>query len=142
MITPPQRIIINTNVISELYKPKPSPTVVQWLRSNERTAITSITIMELMYGMWRMPNGNRRNSVSAAIKATLEQYSGCILPFDTRAAIQCSLIQADLDGKGLHTSLTDAQIAAIALVNNCAIATRNIKDFRHTGVILINPWEG
>lgn len=141
MNTQYQRIIIDTNVVSELYKPHPNPTVVQWLRANNRTYLTSITIMELMYGMWRMPKGKRRNAVSAAIEATLEQYDGRILPFDTKASIQCSLIRADLDGKGLHVSLPNTQIAAIAHSNACAVATRNTKDFAYAEVPLINPWK-
>ena len=135
-----RRIVIDTNVISELYKPIPDSAVVRWLRTNEHTCMTSITIMELMHGLWRMPEDRRRTGISAAIKATLDQYHGRILPFEAKAAIRCSLIQATLEGKGLRISLPDAQIAAIAHVNACAVATRNTKDFEHTGVPLINPW--
>lgn len=134
-------IVLDTNVVSELLKPAPDPRVTSWMRRVNHRLLTSVTIMELMYGMWRMPEGRRRSNLARAITALLRQYEKRILSLDTDAAIRCSLIRADLDAHGHPVDLADTQIAAIAHVHGCAVATRNVKDFEHTGVALVNPWQ-
>ncbi|OZG62235.1 plasmid stability protein StbB [Bifidobacterium lemurum] len=134
-------ILVDTNVISEFYKPTPNPTVIAWLKQNDGAYISSITIMEMMYGLWRMPQGARRSVMAETIKRTMRNYENRILTFDRDAGIRCSLIRADLDAHGHPVGLADAQIAAIAQANDCTLATRNTKDFQHTGVPLVNPWE-
>ena len=139
----PRRILLDTNVVSELYKSQPDQAMVDWCENIDldNTFISSITIMELIYGMWRMPAGRRRTLLSNAITHTLRSYERRMLPFDLDAGIRCSLIRADLDAHGHPVGLADTQIAAIAQANDCTLATRNTKDFQHTGVPLINPWE-
>ena len=136
-----QPVLLDTNVVAELYRPRPSPAVLAWMRMQRDTYLTSITVMELMYGVWRMPQGRRRASLGKAIEATVRQYEGRILSFGVAAGLRCSLMRADRDAAGTPSGLADLQIAAIAYVHGCAVATRNVKDFVHTGVALINPWE-
>jgi toxin FitB len=62
------------------------------------------------------------------------------LPFDARAALRYATLMANRDRAGQPWAGFDAQIAAICLCCNAALATRNLKDFQHTGVEVINPW--
>jgi predicted nucleic acid-binding protein len=64
-----------------------------------------------------------------------------VLPFDTAAAERYALVVTQRDGLGLPIDGFDAQIAAICRAQRAALATRNLADFRKTGVEVINPWQ-
>ncbi len=146
-------IIADTNVISELMKADPSPVVVAWVaaQESEEFRTTAVTLAEVLYGIERLPAGDRPAGDRPAgdRKATLRQtaadvfgrFDEDILPFDAAAATAYSEIVAQRDRQGAPIGGYDAQIAAICRTRNARLATRNTKDFEGTGVALINPWE-
>jgi predicted nucleic acid-binding protein len=82
-------ILIDTNVISELMKPKPMESVLHWFdqQDNVLLFISSVSIAEIGYGLSVLPEGIRRKSLESAFKNALQQaFSNRILPFDTAAA--------------------------------------------------------
>src|SRR5579864_1075565 len=82
-------IIIDTNVLSEGFKPEPSDGVLRWLAAQEPSTVytTTITQAELFYGVEALPPGKRRVRLLAAIEKILaEEFDGRILPFDEDAA--------------------------------------------------------
>lgn len=137
-------IILDTNVISEVLKPRPDARVASWLETlGGEVAITAITSAELLAGLRRLPVGARRTSLTAAIESTLLDYSedGWVLAFDHEAARQYADILTARQRAGMPISTADAQIAAICRVHAARCATRNVEDFAHTGIELINPWQ-
>ena len=106
-------------------------------------AITTITLAELLAGVRRLPAGRRRTGLEAAIDDALGPYrdSRAILGFDDLAAEAYAEIFVERERAGLPIGMVDAQIAAICRANNAICATRNTKDFRDTGVELIDPWK-
>ncbi|MEM8831890.1 MAG: type II toxin-antitoxin system VapC family toxin [Cyanobacteria bacterium P01_G01_bin.19] len=137
-------IILDTNVLSELMRTKPDPSVIGWIRKHKATSlfITTLTQAEILYGLEILSLGKRRTSLIAAATSMFElDFSGRILPFDTNAAKIFATIGAKRRAIGLPISQIDAQIAAISLSHNAALATRNIKDFEECDLDLINPWE-
>lgn len=136
-------IILHTNVISEIFRPSPEPRVVEWLASlRGEVAITSITLAELVAGVRRMPNRRRKAELTVGIEAAVEPYRGSrsVLPFDEAAADRYADVLVARESAGAPISTADAQIAAICLAHGAACATRNVRDFAHTGVDLIDPW--
>lgn len=136
-------IILHTNVISEIVRPSPDAGVVEWLsRLGGDVAITSVTLAELLAGVRRLPEGKRQRRLSRAIDAALDPYRGsrAVLPFDDGAADRYADVLGAREAAGIPISTADAQIAAICLVNGAVCATRNLKDFAHTGVELVDPW--
>jgi predicted nucleic acid-binding protein len=136
-------IVLDTNVISELIKPDPSAEVINWLALERPLNIftTAITQAELLYGIELMPKGRRRSVLQAAIIRILtEVFADRILPFDSDAAEAYSRIAASRRAMGRPISEADAQIAAIAHSRGAALATRNIRDFAHCGIKVLNPW--
>lgn len=136
-------IILDTNVISEIFRPSPERRVVDWLASLEGdVAITSIALAELLAGVRRLPDGRRREALAGRIEAALAPYrgSGAVLPFDDVAAGRYADVLVARDRAGAPISTADAQIAAICLAHGAICATRNVKDFQHTGVELVDPW--
>src|SRR5699024_262390 len=78
-------IVLDTNVISEIFRPLPESRVVDWLASLEGdVAITSVTLAELLAGVRRLPDGRRRDELTRRIDAALAPYRGgrAVLPFD------------------------------------------------------------
>lgn len=138
-------IILDTNVISEVFRPRPDPRVVAWLESTGGdVAITAITLAELLAGARRLPTGRRRSSLIAHIDAAVEPYrqTRAVLAFDADAAQSYADILIARDRAGQPISMADAQIAAICRSHGATCATRNTKDFVHTGIELVDPWAG
>lgn len=136
-------IILDTNVISEVFRPQPETQVVAWLESlTGDVAITSVTLAELLAGVRRLPDGRRKSALHAAIDAALEPYrdTKSVLAFDDEAADHYADILVAREMAGLPISTADAQIAAICRVHGARCATRNIQDFTGTGIELIDPW--
>jgi len=137
-------ILLDTNVVSELMRPRPSPHVEAWFGKQLAADlfISTISEAELRYGIALLPNGRRRDKLSAAIEAMLsEDFAGRILPFDSAAAIAYAVIAADRRAAGRPISQFDAQIAAIAKSRGAALATRNGPHFEGCGIEVINPWD-
>ncbi len=134
-------IVADTNVLSEVMRPRPDPAVVSWLQTHTAALlIPSIAIGELRYGAARLAPGARRVSFFHAIDALVTRFSGRVLSYDIAAANACGLILANAESAGRRMSLPDAQIAAIAVASRASLATRNVADFGTTGLKLINPW--
>lgn len=137
-------VVLDTNVVSELRKVrfgKADANVAAWTESVDAADlfVSAITIMELELGVLSV---ERRDATQGAIlrvwleQHVLPEFSGRTLPVDTAVAQRCARLHVP-DKRGER----DALIAATALVHGMAVATRNVDDFKHTGVTIINPWE-
>jgi len=136
-------IVLDTNVISELLRPKPDGAVESWLADLPPASVftTAITEAEILYGVHLLPDGKRKNELLAAIGPIFaEDFAGRVLPFDEDAADAYAKLAVARRQAGRPISQLDAQIAAIAASRGAAIATRNVSDFADIGVAVINPW--
>ena len=136
-------IILDTNVVSELLRPAPSPGVEAWLAAQDGATVffTAIGEAELRLGAAILPAGRRRTSLAEAIDAVLEEdFRGRILPFDTAATQAYAAIAATRRAAGRPISQFDCQIAAIAHIRQAVLATRNTVDYENCGIEVINPW--
>jgi predicted nucleic acid-binding protein len=136
-------IILDTNVASELMKQSPARAVAGWSLSQDARDLftTSVTLAEIRYGIERLSDGQRKAQLRAKSADIFFALADKVLPFDARAALRYATLVADRDRAGQPIAGFDAQIAAICRTYNAALATRNLKDFQHTGVDLINPWQ-
>jgi predicted nucleic acid-binding protein len=138
-------IVLDTNVVSEPLRPQPDAAVLRWLDDQDpRTLyLTATTAAELLSGIEALPAGRRRKDLQEAIEAQVfPLFAGRVLPFDERAAAVFARVNAQATAAGNRISFADGTIASIALAHGFMLATRNIKDFRGTGVQLVNPWLG
>jgi toxin FitB len=136
-------IVLDTNVVSELMKAEPAPSVTRWAAGQAPSNLytTSITQAEILHGILLLPAGRRRSAFEAAADAMFkEDFGGRILAFDSAAAEPYAQIAALHKRAGRAMTQFDAQIAAVALSAGAAVATRNVKDFEQCGIPLINPW--
>lgn len=138
-------IVLDTNVISEVFRPNPDGRVLAWLESlTGEVAITAVTLAELLAGLGRLPDGRRKSALSVSINAALQPYreTRAVLAFDGEAAAHYADVLVARERAGLPIGAADAQIAAICRAHGAACATRNTRDFAQTGVELIDPWGG
>jgi toxin FitB len=136
-------IVLDTNVISELMKLKPSSRVFDWVSAQPSHALftTAINQAEILMGLELLPAGKRRQQLGRSAGEMFEQkFADRILPFDSRAARRFALVAIERRKSGRPISQTDAQIAAIARSHGAAIATRNVADFLECGIAVIDPW--
>lgn len=136
-------IVLDTNVISEIFRPSPEPRVIDWLVSQTGdVAISAITLAELLAGVRRLPDSRCKDELAERIEEAVAPYRGSrsVLAFDDGAAERYADVLASREAAGTPISTADAQIAAICLAHDAACATRNVKDFAHTGVELVDPW--
>jgi predicted nucleic acid-binding protein len=137
-------IVLDTNVVSEPLKPKPDAAVLDWLDAQDPQTlyITTINLAELLAGIALMPAGRKRTALKSALDSQIMPlFDGRLLQFDAKAAAVFAQINAKVQSQGMAISFADCAIAAIAQVNNFSVATRNLRDFKRTGVALLNPWE-
>jgi predicted nucleic acid-binding protein len=137
-------ILLDTNIISELMKTTPHPSVLAWINQqlNDTLFICSITVAEISYGLKVLPTGQRQKLLETRFEQfTTQAFYERILSFTTVAAQLYGEIMGYRKTLGRPLSILDGQIAAIALANNMAVATRNIKDFNDCGLELINPFD-
>jgi len=138
-------IILDTNVLSELMRPNPSPRVVTWVAKQPAAELvtTSITEAEIFYGIELLTKGKRREGLLAAAEAMFaEDLAGRIFGFDSDAARVFSRIAAHRRSLGRPISPANAQIAAIAQARGAKLAARNVADFEDCGLNVVDPWNG
>ena len=135
-------ILLDTNVVSEAIKPEPHPSVLAWLdaQAAETLFLSSITVAELPFGIGALPDGKRKNMLTARIDGLLDQFVGRVVDFDTPAARRYAdlAVKARAAGKGFPTP--DGYIAAIAAAHGFAVASRDTSAFTAAGLTVINPW--
>ena len=138
-------ILIDTNVVSELMRRTPAPTVMTWFTMQDSGALylSAVSEAELRAGVAFLPAGRRRDRLAAEVDAVVrEDFAGRILPFDSAAARAYAAIDASRRSMGRPILEADCQIAAISRARDAAVATRNAADFEHCGIPIIDPWAG
>jgi predicted nucleic acid-binding protein len=136
-------IVLDTNIISEIMRPKPEPSVMRWLRKQPLSvlATTAVTVAEIRYGLGRMPEGRRKNHLREQFRSFLARgFNNRILVFDATAAEAYSVIVVEREKAGQSIDAFDAMIAAIAQTNGAQVATRDVSGFQGCNVAVINPW--
>ena len=136
-------IVLDTNVVSELMRAKPAPAVLAWLHQSSGTGLytTAVTVAEIRYGIARLPEGQRRESLHQAANEIFAAFPRQVLPFDLAAAGAHADVVAGRERQGNPIDGFDAQIAAICRSHAATLATRDIKDFADTGIVIIDPWQ-
>jgi hypothetical protein len=136
-------ILLDTNVISEIMRPRPDSRVTAWIQSLPRKEFwtSSVVVAELLSGIELMPSGRRQKGLRESLEAMLiEDFHGQILSFNLAAARHFGQILSARQRLGRPINEMDAQIAATARAHGAAVATRNVKDFQACELALINPW--
>jgi predicted nucleic acid-binding protein len=135
-------IILDTNVLSALMHQVPEHSVVNWLDQQPRTSIwtSSVTILEVRFGLQILAAGRRRTLLVAAFEEFLARIGQRVVTFDASAAEQASDLMAARHKRGRPSDLRDTMIAGIVLAQHATLATRNTTHFEDAAIPLVDPW--
>jgi tRNA(fMet)-specific endonuclease VapC len=134
------RFVLDTNIFSELSKKEPNRAVLKRFQQHRFVSATCAPVYhELKFGVLKMAPGKRRKELLEFVEGLLEEGID-VLPYDRNAADLHARDRANLTGKGAVPSYVDAQIAAVALAHDAAIATRNVDDFKRFPGLRIDNW--
>lgn len=135
-------IILDTNVLSALMMQIPDNKVVTWLDAQSRTSVwtTSVTVLEIRFGLQIMTTGKKRSLLSGAFESLLGRMGRRIAAFDDEAAVQAANLMASRQRRGRPVELRDTMIAGIVLARHASLATRNVTHFEDLTVPVLNPW--
>ncbi len=134
--------LLDTNVVCELVKSKPSSSVINWFESVDSSDLylSVITLGEIRKGISEITESKRQEKVSHWLEYELPAYfEERILTIDVSVADLWGRLQCK--NKGYVFPAIDSLIAATAKNHALKLVTRNIKDFVHADLLLINPWE-
>lgn len=135
--------LLDTNVVSELIKPKPNPDVIHWMRAtNENLLFLSVLTMgEIRKGITSLPDGTRRVRLESWLDGDLKlRFSGRILAIDQSIADRWGRMAAKALTKGTPLPVVDALLAATALEYDLTLVTRDTSHIAGTGVAFFDPW--
>lgn len=137
-------IVLDTNVISEIFRPVPNARVLDWLQRQDAQQLytTTITRGVLLFGVYVMPQGQRRETLLAGLlRIFADRFVDRVLPYDVAAADAHAELAARRRTVGRSSSQSDLMIAGIVRALGFTLATRNSRDFEDCGIALINPWD-
>jgi predicted nucleic acid-binding protein len=137
--------LLDTNVVSELIRPRPNRGLVEWLaeRDEDQVFLSVVTLAELRYGIARLPVGRRRRNLEEWLHGELlPRFDGRILRIDDDVALTWGDVTAECAAVGRPIAAMNGLVAATARVHALELATRNAGDFEAASIQVHNPWVG
>ncbi|GBQ16947.1 VapC toxin family PIN domain ribonuclease [Komagataeibacter rhaeticus] len=137
-------ILLDTNVISEPWKPVPEPRVLIWIdeQAIETLFLSAVTVAELRFGIGAMPTGRRRSVLHERLEQeVLPLFAGRVLSFDLAASQAYAELMVRARSEGRAIGKADGYIAATAASRGYVVASRDVLPFEAAGVRVLNPWE-
>lgn len=136
------RYLLDTNIISNVTKPNPSPALLVWMaeQPDNDLFISTLTVAEIRRGLLEKPTGKKRDVLEAWFagpEGPQVLFAGRVLPFDENAALVWARLMAEGTTKGRPRSALDMIVAAVAEANGCVVVTDNEKNF--AGLKFVNP---
>ncbi len=132
--------LLDTNVLSELFKKSPNPKVKDWLQNANQEAlfVSVLTLGEIRKGVEKMAVGQRKTRLTQFLeKEMLDQFEDRILSVDKNVAETWGSLEAE--SKHLLPTI-DALLAATAITHNLTLVTHNTKDFSFPQLKVLDPW--
>jgi predicted nucleic acid-binding protein len=128
-------VLVDTNVLSELARPRPDPSVVRWVAGLATMTLSAVTVEEIFFGLSAKP--------SPRIGRWFEDFldHACqVLEVTSAIARHAGVMRGQLGRRGRPRAQADMLIAATAALHGLTLATRNVRDFEDCGVAVVNPF--
>lgn len=135
--------LLDTNVVSDLRKPRPNVGLTAWIASadEQKLFLSVLTIGELRIGIAVQSDAKKRAALETwLISDMLSRFAGRILAFDLDVAQQWGRIEGRARLGSGKLPVVDSQLAATALFHGLTLVTNNEADFSRTGASVLNPW--
>jgi len=138
------KYLLDTCVLSEFIKPRPSSKLVHWLdgMDSQALAISVLSIGELQQGISRLPAGKRQNSLQQWLsQELLPRFADRVFPLELNDAMLWGQLAGEAIARGKTLPAMDTLLAATAIERGMILVTRNVKDFVRMPLRIFNPWE-
>jgi toxin FitB len=136
--------LLDTNIISELVKPRPEASVTTWIEATDESLLylSVLTLGEIRRGIAALPQSRRRTTLEAWLDRDLRaRFEDRILIIDQEVADRWGLLTAIARHNGIVLPVIDGLLAATALEHNLTLVTRDTGQIPSLGVQVFNPWE-
>jgi predicted nucleic acid-binding protein len=137
--------LLDTNVPSELTRPKSDPQVEKWLDDADdgQLFFSVVSLGEIFKGLTILPESKRRQQLQLWLDETLRPwFDGRILPVTEAIAERWGILAGERQLQGRPLKVADGLIAATAIEHGLTVVTRNVRDFADLGISVYNPWPG
>jgi predicted nucleic acid-binding protein len=137
------RYLLDTNVVSELVKPRPDTRVVAWIRASDEADLhlSVLTFAEIRFGIEKLPRGARRERLRGWMETELaDRFEDRILGIERGIAELWGVIMARAAAMSLRLPVMDTLLAATAEYHGMTMVTRNVRDFARADVATLDPW--
>lgn len=138
------KYLLDTCVISEIIRPKPSIKVTEWIKKEDENSfyISVLTIGELHKGIEKLDESTRKEDLHNWVENDLkERFWTRIIDIDQQTAVAWGKIQGMAERVGKPMPAIDSLIAATGITHHLTVVTRNTSDMKESGAALLNPWE-
>ena len=132
------KYLLDSNVLSEWWKPKPAPQVVAWIES-AGWLIPAPVIAEIQEGAEADASEARKVRINFRLDSFIRDFEGLVLAWDAETARTWGRLRHSSEVKRKPQPLWNSLIDAMAVRHGAAVATRNAADFRHAEIF--NPWD-
>ena len=136
-------ILLDTNIFSALMQKQPDGKVMEWLDRMDAELLwtTVISVYEIRNGIGLMASGKKQRQLAEAFETLLRQdFRHRVIELEINAALAAGELAASSKRAGCNIGSRDLLIAGIAVHHGATLATRNVKDFEHARIPLINPY--
>ena len=136
--------LLDTNVISELVRPRPEANVTAWIEGTDESLLylSVLTLGEIRRGIAVLPQSQRRATLEAWLNKDLRaRFENRILDIDQEVADRWGLLTAAARNSGIVLPVIDGLLAATALEHNLTLVTRDTGQIPSMGVAVFNPWQ-
>lgn len=126
--------LLDTNIISELFRPRPNPGLLIWANTTRSTVLSIISVDEILFGLSWRPNAR----ILAWMEGFFQRHG--VLPVSIQIARRSGELRGQFAAHGIVRDQADMLIAATAQVHQLMLVTRNTRDFEDCGISLLNPF--
>ena len=137
--------LLDTNVVTSLMAMNGAPSVRAWARRHDERQffLSVLTLAECDKGIAQLPDGDaRRDRYALEREALAMRFAGRILPLSNEIVRRWGALAGRFRrDRGHPPPVVDALMAATAIEKGLLLATRNLRDFAHSGATVVNPWD-
>ncbi|MEO7538438.1 MAG: type II toxin-antitoxin system VapC family toxin [Pyrinomonadaceae bacterium] len=135
--------LLDTNVVSETERKRPNRKVVEWLDIIDagNVYLSSVTIGEIKKGVTKLPSGKRKAHIQNWLEDVRKHFGSRILPLTEQTFLVWGKMMAEFEQRGIVRPALDSLLEATALEHDLVLVTRNVRNFQHSSVTTLNPWE-
>jgi predicted nucleic acid-binding protein len=135
--------LLDTNVISEPRQKQPNKLVLEWLDAQDETKLflSVLTVGEIRKGITRLDSGKKKAQLEKWLEKLRSRFARRILSLSEKTFLVWGKMSGEFENKGIVRSALDSLLEATALEHDLIFVTRNVKNFQHSQVTILNPWE-